>query len=222
MTGREMQIAFGRNFEESGQMYTPLQSDVIFSLLNRGQELVVSELFPLFEENTVVTDALRPLVTTTRVETVGDGVQQPSGAYIDSALLPSTYRHLLSSSSVIEFSRGPLTFEISNGKRVATGVSSTRVVANRQAQHDDILRLLQDPFNTTSRKSPLIVTDEVGISVYTDDTFVVSEVIIDYLREPKTISLEAEGSSELPVFLHQQIVDRAFNLYLNDRKAFTG
>ena len=222
MNGREMQIAFGRNFEENGVPYAPLDSDVIFSLLNRSQELTVAELFGSFEKNTVVADALRPLVTTARLDTTGDNTPGVYGFTYDQAELPDTFRHLLASSSLIEFSRGPVTIEVSNGKRVATGITSTRVVGNRQAQHDDLHRLLHDPFNTTSRKSPLSVTDEVGITVYTDDTFVVSEVIIDYLREPRPISLGADGSSELPDFLHQQIVDRAFNLYLNDRKALQG
>lgn len=117
--------------------------------------------------------------------------------------------------------------------------SLTRKSVCVQTQHDDLSKVLKDPYYGPSfewEEVPVVfgttgdlVTDSNKIFGYTDGTFVINNFILDYLRTPKTISF-AEGvpggeyfypdgtltdsnqDCELPEHAHNEIVDLAVQI----------
>jgi len=81
------------------------------------------------------------------------------------------------------------------------------MVFNKFIQHDDIAKLLEDPFNTTKHTSPLTTIRNKNIDIYTSDIFIIDALKITYLRKPQEISLSLGISCELPIHSHQEIVD---------------
>ena len=78
---------------------------------------------------------------------------------------------------------------------------------NKFVQHDDVAKLLNDPFNTTKHTSPLTTIRDQYIDIYTSDIFIIQDVKITYIRKPQQISLSLGISCELPIHTHQEIVD---------------
>jgi hypothetical protein len=83
-----------------------------------------------------------------------------------------------------------------------------RTTFNKFVQHDDIYKLLDDPFNTTKPSAPLTTMQGDYIDIYTSDIFIIDKVKITYIRKPKQISLSLGINCELPIHTHQEIVDR--------------
>jgi len=87
-------------------------------------------------------------------------------------------------------------------------IGATKEIAfNKFIQQDDIFKLLDDPFNTTKKTSPLTTMRGEYIDIYTSDIFIIDKVKITYIRKPKEISLTLGISCELPEHTHQEIVD---------------
>tara|TARA_R100000988_G_C3994942_1_gene165125 strand:+ start:595 stop:1755 length:1161 start_codon:yes stop_codon:yes gene_type:complete len=78
---------------------------------------------------------------------------------------------------------------------------------NKFVQHDDISKLLEDPFNTTKHTAPLTTIRGNNIDLYTSDIFIIDRVKITYIRKPQKISLSLGIDCELPEHCHQEIVD---------------
>lgn len=55
----------------------------------------------------------------------------------------------------------------------------------RLVQHDDIFKLIEDPFNKTKYSSPLTVMRDKRLDIYSDDTFITDKVRITYLKDRK-------------------------------------
>jgi len=87
---------------------------------------------------------------------------------------------------------------------------------NEFAQHDDIYKLLQDPFNKTKYKSPLFTMKENYVEIYTDDTFIVQDIKITYLRKPETVDNGNSINCDLPDHTHQEIVDMTVSTILEE------
>jgi hypothetical protein len=92
-------------------------------------------------------------------------------------------------------------------KRLPPDGAQRQYAFNKFSQQDDIFKLLDDPFNTTKRTSPLTTIRGEYIDVYTNDIFIIDKVKITYIRKPKEISLSLGVSCELPEHTHQEIVD---------------
>ena len=99
-------------------------------------------------------------------------------------------------------------------KRLPPSGSQRQYAFNKFSQQDDIFKLLDDPFNTTKRTSPLTTIRGEYIDVYTNDIFIIDKVKITYIRKPKEISLSLGVSCELPEHTHQEIVDMAVSSIL--------
>tara|TARA_R100001082_G_scaffold108540_2_gene83904 strand:- start:2515 stop:3690 length:1176 start_codon:yes stop_codon:yes gene_type:complete len=78
---------------------------------------------------------------------------------------------------------------------------------NEFAQHDDIYTVLQDPFNKTTYKSPLFTIKEDYIEVYTDNTFIINDIKVTYLKQPAEVNAGNNIDCDLPQHTHQEIVD---------------
>lgn len=97
--------------------------------------------------------------------------------------------------------------------------ASKRISACKYAQHDDVITMMDDPFNITDYRSPIYTMEQNFIDIYTDDSFVVSQVTIKYIRKPKDISLITGTGSELPVHTHDEIVEMAVKSILEGIEA---
>lgn len=75
------------------------------------------------------------------------------------------------------------------------------------AQHDDILSLLGDPFNTSTYDSIKYTMEENFIDVYSDNSFFTTFVNIKYIRQPKLMSNALGVGCELAPHTHQEIVE---------------
>ena len=89
----------------------------------------------------------------------------------------------------------------------------------KYAQHDDVITMMNDPFNITDYRSPIYTVQENYIDIHTDNTFVVPEVNIKYIRKPKDISIITGTGCELPVHTHDEIVEMAVKSILEGIEA---
>ena len=64
--------------------------------------------------------------------------------------------------------------------RIPTSVFTREMHPNKFIQHDDIFKLLTDPFNKTKHTAPLSTIQGDNIEIYTDDTFLIEEVKLLY------------------------------------------
>lgn len=84
---------------------------------------------------------------------------------------------------------------------------STRISLASFAQHDDILYMMDDPFNKAWYKEPTYTIEGNYIDVYTDNEFVVPYVTTKYIRKPLEISITTGVGCELAVHTHHEIVE---------------
>jgi len=90
------------------------------------------------------------------------------------------------------------------------------VSMNKFVQHDDIFKMLSDPFNRTKVSSPVYTIKDNHIEVYTDDTFIVDSIKMTYLKKPVVVDITNSPSvnCDLPDYTHQEIVDMTVNSIL--------
>ena len=84
---------------------------------------------------------------------------------------------------------------------------SYRISLASFGQHDDILYMMDDPFNMSWYHEPTYTIEENYIDVYTDNQFVVPNVKIKYIRKPVEISYTNGVGCELAVHTHHEIVE---------------
>ena len=89
-------------------------------------------------------------------------------------------------------------------------------VLNKFSQQDDIFRLLDDPFNSTTHTSPLTTIRGNFIDIYTNAIFITSSAKITYLRKPQPINLSLGYNCELPDHTHEEIIAMAASSILEE------
>lgn len=89
-------------------------------------------------------------------------------------------------------------------------------VLNKFSQQDDIFRLLDDPFNSTTHTSPLTTIRGGFIDIYTNAIFITSSVKITYLRKPQPINLSLGYNCELPDHTHEEVIAMAASSILEE------
>lgn len=99
-------------------------------------------------------------------------------------------------------------------KNVRSADANERISLCKFAQHDDVITMLDDPFNRTDYKTPLYTVEENYIDIHTDDEFVAPEVTIKYIRKPDNISIINGIGCELPEHSHIEIVEMAIKSIL--------
>ena len=93
-------------------------------------------------------------------------------------------------------------------KRINLDYPKKRVPC-KYVQHDDILGILYDPFNTTTHKYPKNTIQENFVDIYSDKSFIPIFVELTYIRHPKKLDLFNGIGCELPDHTHQEIVEMA-------------
>lgn len=89
-------------------------------------------------------------------------------------------------------------------------------VLNKFSQQDDIFRLLDDPFNSTTHTSPLTTIRGNFIDIYSNAIFITSSAKITYLRNPQPINLSLGIDCELPDHTHEEIIAMAASSILEE------
>jgi hypothetical protein len=90
------------------------------------------------------------------------------------------------------------------------------MVLNKFSQQDDIFRLLDDPFNSTTHTSPLTTIRGNFIDIYSNAIFITSSAKITYLRNPQPINLSLGIDCELPDHTHEEIIAMAASSILEE------
>lgn len=218
-----MQYNFGVHLNQFGEALS-LNSDDIEYWLNKGQlDLVKNKFNGMnqeqrgFEQSQQRIDDLRELIIRNHEISVTYSPTGDTQFFIDRGILPDNQLFLISSKSEVRFNRPIISFIITDNKRVAS-THTQRISKNRVSQSDDIYTLLEDPFNTTKIESPLIVIGDQHIYAYTNSSFIINKIFIDYIRVPNKLSIKGNVSSELPEHLHEDIIQRAADLFLNNTR----
>lgn len=206
-----------------------LDSDDVEYWLNKAQIDLVKERYNGynrlrrgFEQSQERIDDLQVLI---RRDVELDAKHQPNlsgttGFEADRVSFPNDYMFLISHKSKIFYNYPELNWtKITNKREVDPSADSTeKIVHNRIAQSDDIYRLLSDPFNRPKPSSPISVIADEDIYVFTDKTFIVDKVLIDYIKYPTDMSIEYHISCVLPEHLHKDIIQRAVDAFLNNTR----
>lgn len=79
----------------------------------------------------------------------------------------------------------------------------------KYVQHDDLYAVLDDPFSTTKKSSPLYTIQENFVDLHTKQEFIPQDIFIKYLRRPALMSYSRGIGSELPEHTHDEIVEMA-------------
>jgi len=189
-------------------------SNEIFYFLNKSQDQFVKDLYRQgFELDQAISDRLRVFLVKDKVlQTIFAGEYSGIDNFVvDYIELPDNYLHLISQRSKTHYNPQGIEYTLVNNSRVENNAIKSGIHFNRYSQSDDIYQLLSDPFNKTKHDKPISDINNNKLNIYTDDTFIVSDVIINYLRQPKEISLEQ--SCEIPKTFHEEIIEQAVGLF---------
>jgi hypothetical protein len=93
--------------------------------------------------------------------------------------------------------------------------TSNLSTSGKLAQEDDIFAMQADPFNKTSADFPLFFTSNYNFNVFIDrNLFVVTDVILSYIRTPRTVSYFLGQDCDLPEHTHAEIVSMVVDYLL--------
>jgi len=84
---------------------------------------------------------------------------------------------------------------------------SKGIYSAKFAQHDDIYKMLADPFNKTKHTAPLYTIRDNKLELYSNAIFIIDRVKMLYIRKPAKVSLTLQVNCDLPDNVHQEIVD---------------
>lgn len=244
MTAEEMVRGFQSELHQSDGPQIADSDDILYFLNKAQDNFVLDKFsgkrttLEGFEQSQDLIDDLRVLFKKDcRTEAIY-GLEE-AGVYeveVDTIFLPSDYLHLVSPRAEILLSdsitsngkRESLSWRNGTGtfdgtdydKRVPDSGETfdRKTVPARLTQSQSIYRELDDPFHTTSHQAPICDLNKDRLNVYTAPTFIVDAAKFNYVRQPIEICLQDENGDptpcELPEPLHQEIVERAVQLFL--------
>jgi hypothetical protein len=142
----------------------------------------------------------------------GEGVPVFSG-------LPNSNTYTYSIAEGLEGTRG--VFREFNFRRpvICTSIVTDEVIVgyhnNRFLKQENISRTLDSTTNKPIKTRPICTLSNGDfLFIYTDGTFIVSYLLLNYVKKPRRISLKSNQSCELPDSAHQEIVNRASEIIL--------
>jgi hypothetical protein len=218
MTVRQFQIAFQDAFERAN-LTLDITSTELFREINEAQDDIIDELYLRFEQNNMISAALSPLVMR-NTEILTDYAAEISldNYSIDRVTLPTNFRYLIALRAEVEWMYGGYsgtTVDVDGNRTVDDVEKTTKIVPVRIVMQDHLHQILKDPFNKSIFRSPVAIRHDDAIDIYCDtSTYVAPKAYLDYVKKPATIALPST-SSELPDYVHRDIVDRAVAQFLS-------
>ncbi len=140
----------------------------------------------------------------------GDGATQSVGAY---AVL--VWKHPITEEVIQRnVNQGPFIIEEVSREVTPTIINENPSIKLKRtlckyAQHDDLYKMLDDPFNATKSSSPLYTMQENFVDLYATAEFLPQDIFIKYLRRPALMSYIRGIGSELPEHTHDEVVEMA-------------
>lgn len=187
-------------YELFGEIIYDISTTDLLYYLNLAQTQIIKEKVQVFEQTQYITDELRTLLK-------------------EEALTPIT----LSDRFVVEL---PTDYKILIKHRCTTSDSEcgTKTVPGVLVQNDDIYQLLKDPFWKPIAREPLyyIFGNQI-VYENPDSSFILSNTNISYIKEEAKINISlvddtVDQNSELPEFIHDEIINIARNLIIRDKQ----
>jgi len=168
-----------------------------------------------FEESQKRIDDLKELVVTAELASTYDSISVNNSFVYISEDLPKNYRYLVKSLVTTKYERSCASLSkreqqlLDKVPNAVNKLGSLKIV-----QQDDIHTLLGDPFNTTKKSKPLAVFENGKLYMYTNDIFIIHNLILTYIKNPSKVSLSLEVNCELSEHTHQEIVDMSISSIL--------
>lgn len=231
MTTVELQYEFGIQMNQLDDALQ-LDSDDILYWLNKAQEKLVKDRFSGkklglgFEQSFDLIADLQNLINHNyQMTTVYDPSYQDERFFVDKVTLPSNYLYLISQRCTTYHKSPTISYTVNEatGRREPEGSAKLFSRGGNYTQLSDLQKVLDDPFNTTKATSVVVTISGNDIIAYTDKTFVVKEIAIDYIRVPKKLSLTKNDgdnttTSELPKHLMKEMIELAVDLFLQNTR----
>lgn len=87
-------------------------------------------------------------------------------------------------------------------------------IPNRLIRKEDAYELKRLPYYKSNPDSPISILSEQQLTVFFSESFIISQIAIDYIRKPQTISLTLNRSCDLPGHTHREICDLATEMIM--------
>lgn len=206
MTERQFQIAFERqlnNIIPGYNIMSKLNSDTIFYYINRAKDEYVKQLYRAFQLNQELSDKLRTLVKTDRY--TGFDFNRNNNRW--STNYPQDYLYTLGEQVSIHIfdDRCPSLVSKSMDVIEATIETVDRILSNSLSEYH----------LHHNQARPVRLYTDGKIVLITDGNYGVNEYQLTYLRNAKDLGNKlTEEYTELPVDTHQEIVDAAVMMYI--------
>ena len=194
MTSLEMLREFKVGLDKiDSSSYPEIYDEQIFMFINRFIISLVNAGRKVFEETQVITDNLKSLVFTERIDSVVDSNEISQYNF---SLIGLNYYFYINSYAVTRLDSE------------TTGKATTKVT-----QLDDIEIVLQDPYNKPKPYKVPITFNRNNIVGYSDGKFSVEKLILTYIKKP--VIVDAVTNCDLDEQLHYSIVEGAIALAEN-------
>lgn len=171
------------------QSYPEIYDEQIYMYINKAIDALVNAGRKVFEEDQIITDNLKSLIP-----------QKPL------KILPTSFTNTetlfdLSNKSYLFFIRGYIITQAGT----KTGKAQVKVT-----QHDDIEKILDDPYNKPKPDKVPITFARDSITAYSTPDFSIKELHLVFVKSPVKVSLTV--SCDLDTQLHYVIIDAAIKL----------
>lgn len=206
MTERQFQIAFERqlnNIIPGYNIMSKLNSDTIFYYINRAKDEYVKQLYRAFQLNQELSDKLRTLVKTDRY--TGLDFNRNNNRWATN--YPQDYLYTLGEQVSIHIfdDRCPSLVSKSMDVIEATIETVDRILSNSLSEYH----------LHHNQARPVRLYTDGKIVLITDGNYGINEYQLTYLRNAKDLGNNlTEEYTEMPVDTHQEIVDAAVMMYI--------
>lgn len=222
MTIAQMHVGVNLGLQRiASHVFEEFLPEEIDTYLNNAITKFVKARLDTYEENQKAAEDLRTLIILNHeVDPIGSITVALHGFTADEITFPANYYYLISSRSRVAYNKDniDLTGVAAGTIRIPVGSYTPYVRLNKLAQKDDLFQLLRDPFNKPTYKTPLAVLTSTGLRIYSNATYSVIKVYLDYIKAPATVALDitdpytAHVNCDLPEHTHQEIVDICVSL----------
>lgn len=191
MTSLEMLREFKVGMDKiDSDSYPEIYPEQIFMFINKAIDELVNEGRKIFEKDQTITDNLKSLI--------------PKEPKILVALrTPNTNRYVFDLNGI------DYLFYIASDVLVKVG-EKTGIGSVVVTQHDDIKKILDDPFNSPRPSSVPITFSRDSIVGYATNSFELISLSLTYIRRQAKVSKTV--NCDIDEQLHYAIVDRAISL----------
>lgn len=208
-----MQISFERQLNTIVPNYYlehKINSDTIFFYINKAKDEYIKQLYRMFQYNQEISDKLRTLVTT--VSYSEEQLTNQDNVY--TADYPEDYLFALGETVKIK---------ILNNKCTNLIVRSSDVLEATIETVDKILENSLSEYRLHyNQAKPVRVYTDNKILLYTDGNYSIDKYSLTYLKQSKKIGDNlSQEYLDLPVSTHDEIVNMAVNLYVQNLSAIS-